>query len=112
MWRSKQFVNILAILIIICFGLFGWTQLAWGHSFGSATMVAMESQASNPVEERLCSNSAEKIDLNNANTIAFSDCPGFYPTLAKIIVLDNRLTTDINTQSASSFQQITLRIDS
>jgi photosystem II PsbU protein len=27
-----------------------------------------------------------KIDLNNANMAAFTDCPGFYPTLAKSIV--------------------------
>lgn len=28
----------------------------------------------------------EKIDLNNANVIAFRDCPGYYPTLAKKII--------------------------
>jgi len=26
------------------------------------------------------------IDLNNANLIAFTDCPGFYPALAQVIV--------------------------
>ncbi|ABW32633.1 MULTISPECIES: photosystem II complex extrinsic protein PsbU [Acaryochloris] len=28
----------------------------------------------------------EKIDLNNANALAFKDCPGYYPTLAKKII--------------------------
>ncbi|UJB72565.1 photosystem II protein (plasmid) [Acaryochloris sp. 'Moss Beach'] len=28
----------------------------------------------------------EKIDLNNANAIAFKNCPGYYPTLAKKII--------------------------
>jgi PAS domain S-box-containing protein len=92
LWRNRimlqqnRLVNILATLIISCFGLFGWTQLAWGHSLQSSTMVAMESPSSNLVEQRLCTNSGQKIDLNNANTIAFKDCPGFYPTLAKLIV--------------------------
>ncbi|MDJ0728213.1 MAG: photosystem II complex extrinsic protein PsbU [Prochloraceae cyanobacterium] len=34
----------------------------------------------------LCEIDEEKIDLNNANLIAFADCPGFYPILAKLIV--------------------------
>jgi photosystem II PsbU protein len=52
-------------------------------------MVAMESSSPNLVEQRLCSNSSQKIDLNNANTITFADCPGFYPTLAKLIVINS-----------------------
>jgi photosystem II PsbU protein len=33
----------------------------------------------------LCMASEQKIDLNNANLMAFTDCPGFYPTLATLI---------------------------
>jgi photosystem II PsbU protein len=33
-----------------------------------------------------CSFKGQKIDLNNANLIAFQDCPGFYPGLAKAIL--------------------------
>ena len=29
-----------------------------------------------------------KLILNNANMIAFQDCPGFYPNLAKTIVVN------------------------
>lgn len=34
----------------------------------------------------LCAESNVKIDLNNANVNAFTDCPGFYPNLARLIV--------------------------
>lgn len=33
-----------------------------------------------------CTFEGQKIDLNNANLIAFQDCPGFYPGLAKVIL--------------------------
>ncbi len=35
---------------------------------------------------QLCTNTGQKIDLNNANLVDFMDCPGFYPTLARSIV--------------------------
>ena len=35
---------------------------------------------------KLCAESNVKIDLNNANVNAFTDCPGFYPNLARLIV--------------------------
>jgi photosystem II PsbU protein len=34
----------------------------------------------------LCAESNVKIDLNNANANAFTDCPGFYPNLARLII--------------------------
>lgn len=54
----------------------------------SATVLVAKAQLSSPTEVRLCQDLAEKIDLNNANLSAFTDCPGFYPTLAKLIVLN------------------------
>lgn len=44
--------------------------------------------SNSPVKEsnNLCIPIGEKIDLNNANVIAFKDCPGYYPTLAKKII--------------------------
>ena len=40
------------------------------------------------VVEKSCPEFGAKIDLNNANIIAFQDCRGFYPNLAKKIVLN------------------------
>jgi photosystem II PsbU protein len=89
MLQTNQLINILATILIGGLGFFGWIQLDEGHNFQSTTMMAIESRSSNVIEQRLCSNSSQKIDLNNANTIAFSDCPGFYPTLAKLIVINS-----------------------
>ena len=38
--------------------------------------------------EKSCAEFGTKIDLNNANIIAFQDCRRFYPNLAKKIVLN------------------------
>jgi photosystem II PsbU protein len=35
----------------------------------------------------LCATTDQKIDLNNANLLAFTDCPGFYPALASAILV-------------------------
>ncbi|MFH7243836.1 MAG: photosystem II complex extrinsic protein PsbU [Spirulina sp.] len=34
----------------------------------------------------LCTVPPESLDLNNANLLAFTDCPGFYPNLASAIL--------------------------
>jgi photosystem II PsbU protein len=34
----------------------------------------------------LCAVTEQSIDLNNANLLAFTDCPGFYPNLASVIL--------------------------
>ncbi len=58
----------------------------WVWFDGTMPLVAVGKQLPNVAEERLCSDEGQKIDLNNANMVAFTDCPGFYPTLAKLIV--------------------------
>jgi photosystem II PsbU protein len=42
----------------------------------------------NQIREQIgiCSVTEVGIDLNNANLMAFTDCPGFYPNLASIIL--------------------------
>ena len=47
---------------------------------------AMTSELSKVDSQKLCAEFGAKIDLNNANIIAFQDCRGFYPNLAKMIV--------------------------
>ena len=49
---------------------------------GVPPVIAVEVSA--PTRE--CVGLAQPIDLNNANLIAFTDCPGFYPGLAQMIV--------------------------
>ncbi len=77
-----------ACVLISCLGFFGWTQpvVAGGLSFQPATTLTVATELPNVGDVRLCTDSDQKIDLNNANMVAFTDCPGFYPTLAQLIV--------------------------
>ena len=47
---------------------------------------AMASELNKVDSQTSCAEFGAKIDLNNANIIAFQDCRGFYPNLAKMIV--------------------------
>ena len=86
MKKLGQWMIILSILLISCWGFLGWTQsvLAVSMDIESKTMLAVTTVL--PKEIKLCTESKEKIDLNNANLVAFTDCPGFYPTLAQLIL--------------------------
>ena len=89
MKRLGYWVSLLATVVISFLGFFGSTQpvVAGGRCLQPTTLLAVETQLlSVVVSERLCTDSGQKIDLNNANLVAFTDCPGFYPTLARLIV--------------------------
>lgn len=80
--KFRQFAHWLfsfvLISIILLSGLNAW---AWSNP----------AIAGNPSDntEAACVEFGQKIDLNNANIIAFQDCRGFYPTLAKMIVTNS-----------------------
>ena len=63
----------------------GWIQPATAYSMNFQPSLAAVGQSAN-VPENLCVDTGQKIDLNNANLMAFMDCPGFYPNLARSIV--------------------------
>jgi photosystem II PsbU protein len=88
MKRLLRTLSWLASLLVCCFGFFGWTGplLAGEISLQSATVLAVADELPSVGGERLCTDSGRKIDLNNANLVAFTDCPGFYPTLARSLV--------------------------
>jgi photosystem II PsbU protein len=78
MKRLACCICLLASFLISYWGLFGWNQPALAGE-GNLLLAAT-------AKERVCLDTGEKIDLNNANLVAFTDCPGFYPTLAAAIV--------------------------
>lgn len=78
MKRLACCIGLLASLLISYWGWLGWTQPAIA---GEGILLL----AAKP-QERVCLDRGEKIDLNNANLVAFTDCPGFYPNLAGAIV--------------------------
>ncbi|MDJ0707516.1 MAG: photosystem II complex extrinsic protein PsbU [Leptolyngbyaceae cyanobacterium MO_188.B28] len=77
--RLGCWLSLFSLVLASCFGFLGWTQpgFAAEASLQPTMMLA---------DVPLCAESDQKIDLNNANMIAFQDCPGFYPDLAKTIV--------------------------
>ncbi len=86
MKRLGQWLSILSLIFLSCWGFFGGTQpvVAASTNIESMTMLAVRTEL--PTDIKLCAESDEKIDLNNANLLAFTDCPGFYPTLARLIL--------------------------
>jgi photosystem II PsbU protein len=77
----KKFFRILSLLGVILIGFLGW--LGWtppGIAAQTSDLIAKVS------EIKLCADAGQEIDLNNANLAAFTDCPGFYPNLARAIV--------------------------
>jgi photosystem II PsbU protein len=73
MKRLGIWLSALVLAIATWIGWVGWIQPAIALESGVAAI-------------QLCAASDVKIDLNNANMAAFTDCPGFYPSLAKEIV--------------------------
>jgi photosystem II PsbU protein len=88
MKRLGKWFVIFYIILVSCLGLFSWTQssLAKGIDIQPTKLLAAKTQSSTVEDIKLCAESNVKIDLNNANVNAFTDCPGFYPTLARLIV--------------------------
>jgi photosystem II PsbU protein len=83
-----RWVSRLSFLLISCWTLWDWNQLAIAKSLSIEPMTIMTTATELPNREDqiTCVEIDQKIDLNNANIIAFKDCRGFYPTLAKLIV--------------------------
>lgn len=82
MKRLIRYLSILSLIIISFLRFFSWNEVAIAGSVSirPVPIMAVVDARASWVE------SGEKIDLNNANIIAFTDCKGFYPTLAKLIV--------------------------
>jgi photosystem II PsbU protein len=88
MKRLIRWVSLLSFLLISVWTLWDWNQLAIAKSINIEPMTIMMTATELPdrEDEMACIEFGQKIDLNNANIIAFKDCRGFYPTLAKLIV--------------------------
>lgn len=86
----KRLIHWLRIptLVVVCSLLFViWTvplgRVEANSNIGSPLVIAASAQDMN---ESACPDLAPKIDLNNANISAFTDCQGFYPNLASLII--------------------------
>lgn len=91
---SRQLV-IFGLVIFACIGLVFWSRSrAVAAEIQNQPLVdfqVIDSQELPEMDSRVPV--GQKIDLNNANAIAFMDCPGYYPTLAKEIISHGPYTT-------------------
>jgi photosystem II PsbU protein len=92
MQRLGRWLSLFSLLLISCLSVGGWAQptLAAGLTIQPVTLLAATSAPAedfiNVVDEKLGSAYGSKIDLNNANIMAFSNYRGLYPTLAGLIL--------------------------
>lgn len=83
----KRLVSVLAVLLVLLGGWLGGSQLAIATPLNSITspvtspVLAVRNRADDLLGER-----GAKLDLNNTNVRAFTQYPGMYPTLARMIV--------------------------
>jgi photosystem II PsbU protein len=88
MKRLIRWLSMVSLVFMSCFGFLGWTQpvAARNIDIQPVKILVAQPELTRIGYEPLCPALGEKIDLNNANIIAFKNCPGFYPNLAKLIV--------------------------
>jgi photosystem II PsbU protein len=88
MKRLIRWISLLSLIIIACLGLFGWNQpgLAATISTQPVPLLAVTTELPSVSDAAVCPEFEQKIDLNNANIVAFKDCQGFYPNLASLII--------------------------
>ncbi|MCU0567579.1 MAG: photosystem II complex extrinsic protein PsbU [Oculatellaceae cyanobacterium Prado106] len=78
MKRFIHWIGLVSLIVISCL-LLGWVQTAIASPLLATSLP-------NPNTQPTCLEFGQKIDLNNANIVAFTDCQGFYPTLASLII--------------------------
>lgn len=79
--------RLLSCFLMISLGCLIWMSPVMANSFKDtgSSVLAIVTQSDSP-ELSACPEFDQKIDLNNANIVAFTECQGFYPTLARQII--------------------------
>lgn len=94
MKRFIQWFSLLSLIVVCCLSLFIWAPPAAAASIHNqpSQLLVVQHQAIISSDAGSCPDFEQKIDLNNANIVAFQDCQGFYPTLASLIVKNSPYT--------------------
>lgn len=113
--RFLRFYFSLGISFLVTFFvLLGWMMPTFAASAVNPQINSASAAQSTNMPERVCVETGQKIDLNNANLLAFTDCPGFYPTLAMMIVQNgpyDRVDDVLNIPNLNEQQQELLRVN-
>lgn len=78
--------SLLSLIILTGLRLFGWVQPVEAAIYTHQPVTLLAATTPSLSDAAICPEFEQKIDLNNANIVAFRDCRGFYPTLATMIV--------------------------
>lgn len=79
--------SLLSCFLLACLGCFIFISPVMAGTFESQGLPVMTIAAQpDSIDLTACPEFDQKIDLNNANVVAFTECQGFYPTLAKMII--------------------------
>jgi photosystem II PsbU protein len=81
---NRIILGLLTLLLCMC--VWGWLTPLQSAVAVPAIDSGRLQVAQNPVEEKMATEFGQKVDLNNSNIRAFRQYPGFYPTLARLIV--------------------------
>ncbi len=75
-------------LLVGCLGWLGFAQPASAANLNSLSLVSSPvlAEARNVMDDKLSTEFGAKLDLNNTNIRAFTNYPGMYPTLARMII--------------------------
>ncbi len=93
MQRLMRLLMVFAAAFIVVGTSLGLSQSAVAGNLnvltlGTPTLLATEVEV-NAVDAKLATEFGQKIDLNNTNVRAFRQYPGFYPTLARLVIANS-----------------------
>lgn len=86
MTRLIRWLSLFSLIIITGLGLLSGGQPVAAAMDTHQPVMVLATTTTPPADATACPEFEQKIDLNNANVAAFQDCPGFYPTLATLII--------------------------
>lgn len=87
MKRFVSWLGQMSLILLISLGWFVWIQPGSASDLSIVPDSIRSIAIATPSQGKTsCAELGQKIDLNNANMVAFTDCPGLYPTLARLIV--------------------------
>lgn len=72
--------------VVMAIGLMLISSLGWLTQSAMAAPAPVVAEFRNSMDDKLATDFGKKIDLNNTNVRAFSQYPGLYPTLARMIL--------------------------
>lgn len=84
MEKCSLWLSTLSLVLLACLGVVSWspTTISRNNDWILTVAPASATELAATFDDKLCRDTDHKIDLNNDIITVFTECPGFYPTLA------------------------------